>query len=51
MNAPFVFVAVFAIDTMQGPQSTLAKKDSSNILKDDFSLRTDSFIFTSIPPK
>ena len=35
---------------MQEPQSNLEKKGNPTILKKDFSLRTDPFIFTSIAP-
>ena len=36
---------------MQEPQFNLDEKETPSILKDDFSLRTDPSIFTSIPPE
>ena len=41
---------VLAIVIMQEPQSILEEKINPNILKDDFSSRTDPPIFTSIQP-
>ena len=42
---------VLTIGTMQEPQFNLEEKETPSILKDDFSLRTDPSIFTSIPPE
>ena len=49
MNKALIFLeTVLAIDIMQEPQFNLEEKDNPSILKDDFSSRTDSSIFTSI---
>ena len=42
--------AVLAIEIEWEPQSNLEEKVNPSILKDDFSSRTDPFIFTSIEP-
>ena len=44
------FEAVVAINIMQESLSNLEEKVNPSILKDDFSSRTDPFIFTSIAP-
>ena len=42
--------AVLAIEIIQEPQSNLEEKVKPSILKDNFSSRTDPFIFTSTEP-
>ena len=50
-NKALIFLeTVLAIDIMQEPQFSLEEKNNPSILKDDFSSRTDSSIFTSIVP-
>ena len=49
IKAPIFFEAVLAIDIIKVHQSNLEEKVSPSILKDDFSLKTDPSIFTSIP--
>ena len=51
IKAPIFLEAVLAIEIMQEPQSNLEKKVDSNILKDDFSSKTDPSILTSIAPE
>ena len=46
IKAPIFLKAVLARE----PQSNLEEKVKPSILKDDFSSRTDPFIFTSIEP-
>ena len=48
IKAPIFLEAILAIEIMQEPQSNLEEKVNSSILKDNFSLRTDPSIFTSI---
>ena len=45
VKAPSFLEAVFAIEILQEPQSSLEEKDTPSILKDDFSSRTDQSIF------
>ena len=51
IKAPIFLEAVLAIEIMQEPQSNLEKKVDSNILKDDFSSKTEPSILTSIAPE
>ena len=50
IKAPISLEAVLVIEIMKEPQSNLEEKVNPSILKDDFSSRTDPFIFTSIEP-
>ena len=50
IKAPIFLEAVLEIEIIQEPQSNLEEKVNPSILKDDFSSRTDPFIFTSIEP-
>ena len=49
-KAPIILEAVLEIEIMCEIQSNLEEKVNSSILKDDFSLRTDTSIFASIEP-
>ena len=48
MKAPISLETVLTIKIISELQSSLEEKDNPNILKDDVSSRTDTFIFTSI---
>ena len=50
IKASISLEAVLVIEIMKEPQSNLEEKVNPSILKDDFSSRTDPFIFTSIEP-
>ena len=50
IKAQIFLEAVLTIKIMYEPQSNLEKKVNPSILKDDFSSKTDPFIFTSIEP-
>ena len=51
MNQGSIFQGVvLAIEIMHKPQSNLEEKVNPSILKDDFSSKTNLFIFTSIAP-
>ena len=49
-KAPIFLEAVLAIEIMHEPQINLQEKVNPSILKDKFSSRTDSSIFTPIAP-
>ena len=48
IKSPILLEAALAIEIMLELQSNLEEKVNPSILKDDFSSRTDPFIFTSI---
>ena len=48
IKSPILLEAALGIEIMLELQSNLEEKVNPSILKDDFSSRTDPFIFTSI---
>ena len=50
IKTPIFLEPVLPIEILQEPQYNLEDKVKPSILKDDFSSKTDPFIFTSIAP-
>ena len=50
IKAPIFLEGLLAIEIMSEPQSNLEEKVNPSTLKDDFSSRTNPYIFTSIVP-
>ena len=51
IKPPIFFETDLAIETMHEPQANLEEKLNPNILKDDFSSRTDPSTFTLVAPR